>query len=278
MELAKDANDLIEQQRASTQLGRTHHEMFLRSEVDHYSVRNAKKYFKSAMKLAQTLMENSPSNKSTFLKEYIDAHNNIGMIEMDLDNLAEAQKVLTRGLEICDEEEVIEDDDGRTRLHHNLGNVFMELRKWDKARHHIEKDIIICKNIGHCQGEAKGYINLGELHYRVQKYEEAILCYQKALELAKSMEDEDALASQIEQNIETVKQAIKVNEELKNEEQNLKKLARNMGMVRGMSSERKCLLQQNACLDRLIEKSSMIFAWLKVRLAIPFSPLPFECI
>ncbi|KAM7523540.1 hypothetical protein LguiA_013442 [Lonicera macranthoides] len=265
LELAKDANDLIEQQRASTQLGRTHHEMFLRSEVDHYSIRNAKKYFKSAMKLAQTLMENSPSNKSTFLKEYIDAHNNIGMIEMDLDNLEEAQKVLTRGLEICDEEEVIEDDDGRTRLHHNLGNVFMELRKWDKARHHIEKDIIICKNIGHCQGEAKGYINLGELHYRVQKYEEAILCYQKALELAKSMEDEDALASQIEQNIETVKQVIKVNEELKNEEQNLKKLARNMGMVRGTSSERKCLLQQNACLDRLIEKSSMIFAWLKHR-------------
>ncbi|KAL4289560.1 hypothetical protein GQ457_14G006290 [Hibiscus cannabinus] len=170
LELAKDANDLVEQQRASTQLGRTYHEMFLKSDGDHYSVQNAKKYFKSAMKLAWTLKENPPNNTCSFLKEYIDAHNNIGMLEMDLDNLGEALKFLTKGLEICDEEEVIEDDDGRSRLHHNLGNVYMELRRWDKAREHIEKDIMICKRIGHCQGEAKGYINLGELHYRHREF------------------------------------------------------------------------------------------------------------
>ncbi|XP_057495942.1 protein TONSOKU isoform X1 [Actinidia eriantha] len=265
LELAKDSNDLIEQQRACTQLGRTYHEMFLRSDDDHYSVRNAKKYFKSAMKLAQSLKENPPSGKSSFLKEYIDGHNNIGMLEMDLDNLEEAQKVLTKGLGICDEEEVIENDDGRSRLHHNLGKVYMELRKWDKSREHIEKDIMICNRIGHCQGEAKGYINLGELHYRVQKCEDAILCYEKALKMAKSMEDEDALANQICQNIETVKEAMKVMDELKKEEQNLKKLIRNMPMARGTASERKCLRQQNTSLDRLIEKSSMIFAWLKHR-------------
>ncbi|KAK0605730.1 hypothetical protein LWI29_030110 [Acer saccharum] len=263
LELAKDANDLVEQQRASTQLGRTYHEMFLRSDDDHYSIRNAKKYFKSAMKLARTLKENPPSNESSFTKEYIDAHNNIGMLEKDLDNLEEAKEYLTKGLEICDEEEVREDDDGRSRLHHNLGSVYMELRMWDKSREHIEKDIIICKRIGHCQGEAKGYINLGELHYRVQKYDEAILCYQKALDLAKSMEDEDTLVSQIDQNIETVKEAMKVLDGLRKEEQNLKKLTRNMAAAKDTPDERKCLLQKNACLDRLIEKSSIIMAWLK---------------
>lgn len=273
LELAKDTNDLVEQQRASTQLGRTYHEIFLSSDDDHYSVRNAKKYFKSAMRLAQTLKENPPSNKSSFLKEFIDAHNNIGMLEMDLDNLEEAHKILTKGLKICDEEEVIDDDDGRSRLHHNLGRVYMELRKWDKAREHIEKDIIICKRIGHFQGEAKGYINLGELHYRVQKYEEANLCYQKALDLAKSMEDEDALVSQIDENIVTVKKAVKVMADMQKEEQNLKKLARNMATARGTPGERRCLLQQNASLDLLIEKSSMIFAWLKVSICtIHFLP------
>ncbi|KAA8531034.1 hypothetical protein F0562_005743 [Nyssa sinensis] len=265
LELAKETDDLVEQQRASTQLGRTYHEIFLSTDGDHCSVRNAKKYFRAAMKLTQTLKENPSFNKSSFLKEYIDAHNNIGMLDIDLDNLEEAQKILNKGLEICDEEEVVEDDDARSRLHHNLGNVFMELRKWDKAKFHIEKDIKICKNIGHCQGEAKGYINLGELHYRVQKYEDAILCYHKALKLAKSMEDENALANQVNQNIVTVKEAIKVMDELKREEQNLKKLTRNMVAARGTPGERKCLLQQNACLDRLIEKSSMIFAWLKHR-------------
>ncbi|XP_021899947.1 protein TONSOKU [Carica papaya] len=264
LELAKDTNDLIEQQRASTQLGRTYHEIFLKSDVDHSAARNAKKYFKSAMKLAHVLKENPPTNKS-FLKEYIDAHNNIGMLEMDLDNLEAAEEILNKGLEICNEEEVVENDDGRSRLHNNLGSVYMELRKWDKAKKHIKKDIAICNAIGHHQGEAKGYINLGELHYRVQKYEEAILCYRKALDLAKSMEDEDALVDQIEQNIYTVKEAMKVTDEMKKEEQNLKKLSRKMVTARGTPGERKCLLQQNASLDRLIEKSSMIFAWLKHR-------------
>lgn len=138
-----------------------------------------------------------------------------------------------------------------------------------ESREHIEKDIMICNRIGHCQGEAKGYINLGELHYRVQKCEDAIRCYEKALKLAQSMEDEAALVDQISQNIETVKEARKVMDELKTEAQNLKKLMRNMPMARGTDSERKCLLQQNASLDCLIDKSSMIFAWLKVCLLIP---------
>ncbi|KAH1097108.1 hypothetical protein J1N35_014029 [Gossypium stocksii] len=207
--------------------------MFLKSEDDHYSVQNAKKSFKSAMKLAQTLKENPSNNKSSFLKEYIDAHNNIGMLEVDLDNLDEALKFLAKGLEIYDEEEVVEDDDGCSRLHHNLGNVYMELRRWGKAREHIVKDIMICKRIGHCHGQAKGYISLGELHYRVQKYDEAILCYQKALDLAKSMEDEDALVAQIDQNIKTVKEAINVMNDLKKDEQNLKKLKTNIVIAKG---------------------------------------------
>ncbi|KAF3650623.1 putative 40S ribosomal protein S18-like [Capsicum annuum] len=261
LELAKDENDLVEQQRASTQLGRTYHEIFLKSEDDHDSVRNARKYFKLSLNLAKTLKKNLQSSKQSFVKEYIDAYNNIGMLEVDLDNLEEAEKILSRGLDICDEEEVSVDDDGRSRLHHNLGNVYTELRKWNKARQHIEKDITICHRIGHCQGEAKGYINLGELHYRIQRYDEAVKCYEWALKLAKSMEDEDALISQANQNIEIVKEACKVMDEIKLGEQSLKKLAREMEIARGTEGERKCLLQQNSALDHLIEKSSAIFAW-----------------
>ena len=183
---------------------------------------------------------------------------------MELDNLEEAKKILTRGLEICNEEEVSEDDDARSRLHHNLGNVYMELRMWEKARKHMEKDIQICNRIGHCQGEAKGYINLGEVYYRNQKYDEARSYYEKALTLVKSLEDEDALVRQIDENIKTVDKAVKVMDELKKEEQNFKKLKRYLAAARGSAHERKYLLQQNASVDRLLEKSSMIFAWEKV--------------
>ncbi|CAH9071124.1 unnamed protein product, partial [Cuscuta epithymum] len=263
LDLARNESNFIEQQRATTQLGRTYHEMFLKSDNDHLSLKNAKKYFKLSMELAQTLKHGQQSEKFSFVKEYIDAHNNLGMLEMDLDNLEEAKTFLLRGLDICDKEELNENDDARSRLHHNLGNVYTELRKWDKAREHIQKDIVICHKIGHCQGEAKGYINLGELHYRVQKYDEAMTCYAKALQLAKSMEDEDALVDQINQNMQTVKAALKVRDEMEKEEQVLKKLVRKLETARGTDGERKCLLQQYSSLDHLIEKASTIFAWMK---------------
>ncbi|KAL3524624.1 hypothetical protein ACH5RR_012996 [Cinchona calisaya] len=132
------------------------------------------------MELAENI-KSSTDSKSPIINVYIDSHNNLGKLEIDLDNLEEAQRILTRGLIICDEEEVVEDDDARSRLHHNLGNVYIELREWDKAREHIEKYISICKRISHCQGEANGCINLGELHYKVQKYDEAIIYYKKPL-------------------------------------------------------------------------------------------------
>ncbi|KAL0379188.1 UNVERIFIED_CONTAM: protein TONSOKU [Sesamum radiatum] len=87
----------------------------------------------------------------------------------------------------------------------------------------------------------------------------------KRLDLAKSLEDEHALADQIGKNIETVREAMKVMDELKKEEQNHKKLERNTEMARGTENERKCLVKQNASLDCLVEKSRMIFAWLKLR-------------
>ncbi|XP_031476796.1 protein TONSOKU isoform X2 [Nymphaea colorata] len=261
LELAKKAGDLVEEQRASTQLGRTYHEIFLRSEKDHDALRNSKKYFRSAMDLARDLQENPHHRGSFFLKELIDAYNNLGLLEMDLDNLDEALAILLEGLKICDQEEVKQDDDGRSRLHHNLGRLYMELRVWDKAKYHTERDILICRSIGHAEGEAKGFINLGELHNRVQKYDEAIVCYQKALKIAKSMEDENALVALINENINTVKGASEELDKLKKEEQNLKKLSRNAVFAKGTDAERKILLEQSASLDRLIEISSLLQAW-----------------
>ncbi|XP_024026928.1 protein TONSOKU [Morus notabilis] len=263
--LAKDTNDIVEQQRANTQLGRTYYDMLLSVKDDQHLVRSAKKYFKSAMELAQTLKENPPATNYSFVKEYIDSHNNMGMLEMELENFGEAEKFLTRGLQICEEEEVKEDDDSRTRLHHNLGFVYMELRKWDKAKGHMEKDVGICRRIGHRLGEAKGLMNLGVLYYKNHKYDEALKIYRIACNLAKQLEDEDLLVNEIDQNIESAKEAMIVMDEVKKEEQNLKKLTRDMSTAKGTPRERKCLLQLHAALDSLIEKATTINYWSKVR-------------
>ncbi|GJM87059.1 hypothetical protein PR202_ga02977 [Eleusine coracana subsp. coracana] len=261
--LAKESDDLVEQQRANTQLGRTYYEILRKNEYDHIAVRNAKKYFKLSMKLARNLKEKSPSEKSGFLRELIDSYNNMGMLELELDNYEDAEKLLIQGLKLCDDEEVNAYDEARTRLHHNLGSVYTALRNWNKAKGHIEKDIEICRKIRHPQGEAKGFVNLGELHSRVQKYEDAKLCYNKALQIAKCLEDEDALMEQIQGNIETVEQAAIVLEELKKDEQKLKKLIRDVSNARGTSNERKLLLEQYKWLDNLATKADKIAAWQK---------------
>ncbi|CAN8269073.1 unnamed protein product [Cochlearia groenlandica] len=264
LQLAKYGKDVVEKQRACTQLGRTYHEIFLKSEDDCEAIQSAKKYFKKAMELAHFLKEKPPPGVScSFIEEYINAHNNIGLLDLDLHNPGAACNILKKGLQICDEEEVKEYDAARTRLHHNLGNVFLELRSWEEAKRHIEMDINICHKIDHSQGEAKGYINLAELHNRNQKYDDALLCYGKASSLAKSLQDESALVEQIKQNIKIVKKAIKVVEEMKEEELRLKKLSAEMNDAKGTSEERKSMLQVHACLERLIEKSSMVFAWPK---------------
>ncbi|GJN22480.1 hypothetical protein PR202_gb10045 [Eleusine coracana subsp. coracana] len=263
--LAKESDDLVEQQRANTQLGRTYYEILRKNEYDHIAVRNAKKYFKLSMKLARNLKEKSPSEKSGFLRELIDSYNNMGMLELELDNYEDAEKLLIQGLKLCDDEEVNAYDEARTRLHHNLGNVYTALRNWNKAKGHIEKDIEICRKIRHPQGEAKGFVNLGELHSRVQKYEDAKLCYNKALQIAKCLEDEDALMEQIQGNIETVEQAAIVLEELKKDEQKLKKLIRDVSNARGTSNERKLLLEQYKWLDNLATKADKIAAWQKYK-------------
>ena len=223
-----------------------------------------KKYFKCAKKLVTKLKEDASSEKSLYLKELIDAHNNMGMLELELENFAEAENLLLEGLKICDDEEVNQYDDARTRVHHNLGNLYTKLRIWSKAKVHIEKDIVICREIHHVQGEAKGFINLGELHSQVQKYDDAKLCYDRALNIIKGLEDEDALVDQIHQNIDTVTKAAEVLQELKNDEQKLKKLVRDTSSARGTSNERKLLLEQHAWLGDLIEKARMISAWQKV--------------
>lgn len=265
LQLAEEAKDTVEKQRACTQLGRTYHEIFLKSEDDCDAIQSAKKYFKKAMVLAQDLKEKPPRGESSsFLEEYINAHNNIGMLDLDLDNPETACDILKRGLQICDEEEVKEYDAVRSRLHHNLGNVFLVLRSWDEAKEHIEMDIRICNQINHTQGEAKGYINLAELHNKTQKYEDALSCYRKASTLAKSMQDESALVEQIAQNIKIVKTAIEVMEEMREEELRLKKFSAEMADAKGTLERRKSMLEVHACLERLIEKSSMVFAWPKV--------------
>ncbi|KAI5077372.1 hypothetical protein GOP47_0007196 [Adiantum capillus-veneris] len=225
-QLAEETDNLVEQQRASTQLGRTYLEMY--EQKDEFSaLENAKQFFKISMEIARTLKENPPSRDSpSFVKELVDAYNNMGLLMMVIDDHKQAISYFEQGLRICNDEELREDDDARSRLHHNLGRIYCERRDWEKSKHHTQTDISICQRLPHPQGEAKGFINLGEMHFKRQRYEEATRCFERALTVAQSLEDEDELVSTAQRNLDVVAEAEEKLLQLTVGEQQLKKLQR----------------------------------------------------
>eukprot|EP01018_Ginkgo_biloba_P028501 Gb_06807 [translate_table: standard] len=264
LEFAQEVEDLVEQQRASTQLGRTFFDIYEKDDANYSALKKAKKYLNMSMELARTLKENPPTrNSPSFVKELVDAYNNMGLLKIYLEDYKQAERVLMEGLKICDDEEVGDNDDGRTRLHHNLGRIYIEKKEWEKAKEHINIDIAICQNIPHPQGEANGLINLGVIHFKLQKYENALQCYNRALRIACSLEDEDALIQHIKQNIRTTEEAQKLMNDLIKEEQHLKKLARIAIAVKGTAAERRYHIEQHKSLKRLLELSIDIEAWNK---------------
>ncbi|CAM6088799.1 unnamed protein product [Calypogeia fissa] len=260
---AEQAGDIIEQQRASTQLGRTYLELY--ETQDRLSaLPDAKAYFQTGLDLARRLRTNPPANHTSpsgFVIEQVDAYNNLGLARALAEDFKQAFKLYTAGLKLCDEEEVDENDAARSRIHHNLGRLYAELRDWEKAKYHTELDIEICQKIPHAQGEAKGLMNLADLYFKSQDYEQATRCYKRALHIAQTLEDEDALISQIKSNIEIVGQARAQMKAFDAEMQKLSKLRREVESSKGTAAERKYIKQECVLLLELTSKAEELQAW-----------------
>ncbi|KAH7429280.1 hypothetical protein KP509_09G039700 [Ceratopteris richardii] len=260
-QLAEETDNLVEQQRASTQLGRTYLEMY--EQKDEFSaLENAKEFFKLSMEIARTLKENPPSRDSpSFVKELVDAYNNMGLLMTVIEDHRQAVSYFEQGLQLCDEEELRENDDARSRLHHNLGRIYTEKRDWEKAKYHTQTDISICQKIPHPQGEAKGFINLGEMHFKRQRYEDATRCFERALHIAQSLEDEDDLVLTAQKNLNVVKEAEEKLLKLAVGEQQLKRLQRKRLMETNVRSNHRN--EEYKLLIELISLAEYLQAWEK---------------
>lgn len=263
MELAVEANDLVEQQRAYTQLGRTYMDMFELKD-DLLALPKAKDYLSKAMDLANKLKANPVPASSNFVKELVDAYNNLGTLKMITDEPTEARRLLMRGLKICDEEEVGQYDATRTRVHHNLGRLYAEKRQWSQAMAHILKDIEICRALPHPQGEVKGLNNLGDAHFKQRQYEDAMKCYNIALGIVRKLQDEDMLMKTVEKNKEVVEAAIPKLAVLKEHLEKHKEMQRLVEAARGTASERNLCLQEFKFLKELIGKAYELQYWEEV--------------
>lgn len=258
-----EANDLVEQQRAYTQLGRTYMDMF-EIKDDLLALPKAKEFLSKAMDLATKLKANPVPGSSNFVVELVDAYNNLGTLKMITDEPIEGRRLLERGKRICDEEELGQYDAARTRVHHNLGRLFAEKRQWNSAMVHVMKDIEICRALPHPQGEVKGLINLGEIHFKQRHYEDAMNCYNLALNIVRKLQDEDILMRTVETNKEVVEAAIPKLKVFNEELVKHKEMQRLVEAARGTATERSFCTQEFKFLKELIGKAYELQYWEEV--------------
>ncbi|OAE34095.1 hypothetical protein AXG93_2891s1190 [Marchantia polymorpha subsp. ruderalis] len=261
--LAEEAADEPEQQRASTQLGRTYLEIFeTKSTIS--AVQDASRYLRISLSLAQNLKACPPPKElspSGFVKELVDAYNNLGLLRVAVDDFTAAEKYYNQGLKICDEEEVNENDDARSRLHHNLGQLYCELRQWDKAREHTDMDIAICQRIPHAQGEAKGLVNQGILHLKALEFEKARMSFKRALVIAQSLQDETQLCEDIIANLEVLSEAEDKSKQIGVLLQQQKKLRRGVESAPNVLSSRTIIKQEMKLLFDILSEAYAIKSW-----------------
>ncbi|KAL2621571.1 hypothetical protein R1flu_001776 [Riccia fluitans] len=261
--LAEEAADEPEQQRASTQLGRTYLEIF-ESKNTISAVGDATRYFGISLDLAKRLRANPPSKELSptgFVKELADAYNNLGLLRTAVDDCVGAEKFYNLGLKICDDEELNENDDARSRLHHNLGQLYCELRQWEKARYHTDMDITICQRIPHAQGEAKGLVNQGILHLRALEFEKARMSFKRALVIAQSLEDETQLCQDIRANLDVLDEAEEKTKQIAVLMQQQKKLRRSIENAPSVLSSRNLMKQEMKLLFDILTEAYAIKSW-----------------
>ncbi|XP_024518191.1 protein TONSOKU isoform X2 [Selaginella moellendorffii] len=249
-QLAKETGDVLEQQRASTQLGRSYLDLFERDDDTGIPfstiIKKCQEFFTTALNLVAQMPQEG--NAGCMLA---DAHNNLGLMKMVFDDHREAEKYLYHALKICDDEEVAPNNEVRSRIHHNLGRLYTERRNWQYAKEHMQLDIMICKVVGNLQGEVKGLINLGDLSFKTQNYEDAMKIYKRALTIVGKLQDEDALAANVRENIQVVKDAEEIMQELSKGLLKLQKLQRDKRNVK----------KEYILLGKLVSQAETVCNW-----------------
>ncbi|KAG0561292.1 hypothetical protein KC19_9G052400 [Ceratodon purpureus] len=260
LELAVEADDLVEQQRSLTQLGRTYLDLYEMKD-DIMALPKAKDALNRAMELVKKLKANPPPGSSNFVVELVDAYNNLALLKMVTDEPLEAKRLLQLGLKICDDEEIGQNDAARTRVHHNLGRLYSERRQFLYALNHVLEDIRICRALPHPQGEAKGLINLGDIYFKRREYEQAMECYKGAHDIVRKLQDEDMLLKNVELNKEIVQAAIPKLAVLNERLAKHKELQAQVDAAHGTASERSLCLQEYKFVKELIGQAFELQFW-----------------
>ncbi|GBG66438.1 hypothetical protein CBR_g61481 [Chara braunii] len=212
-ELADHLGDVEEKERALTQLGRTHLELYEshRDEAEGVEyLESADVFFTRSLTLCKDHIEDDRD-------EHLgNAYNNLGLVELLKGNLQKAKQLLNKALVHCSACSTRPNAmEPLSRVFNSLGQLYAAEGNHEMALDSMRNDKAICKQIGHVQGEAKACLNIGQLHCEFDHFDEAIASFEEALLLARSLRDETFLIKSVEEDLKLALLLKKGEEDLK---------------------------------------------------------------
>ncbi|GBG83045.1 hypothetical protein CBR_g36663 [Chara braunii] len=256
--MAEMEDDVVEKERASTQLGRTHLDLFEekgeREDAKHHLV-DAEQYLKTSLKLCV--------NQSWTGERLANAYNNMGLLELLRKDYLQSKKYLKKAQACCDEEEATE---ALSRIYNTLGRLYMESGNKKRALEMMKRDQQICRELRHVQGEAKALLNIGELHIENREYDEALANLKQGLALAKLLQDELVLVNGFRNDISVARQLRDGMRDLKALEKRLKSVKTRLQQQEGGGGEdeHSIRLRISELLKRLVELAESLCMWEEV--------------
>lgn len=86
---------------------------------------------------------------------------------------------------------------GISRAHFICASMYDQYGQYEKAMHHAQQAVRVCKQVGDKENEADCYTVLGQIYSRTHDYSNAIIELRRGLEIRKQLNDEKAVASSL---------------------------------------------------------------------------------
>ncbi len=122
------------------------------------------------------------------------AHNRMGRVHRDRNNLDSALEHLEAGFNLFCEES---DARGIASSHDDIGKVFWLRGEYSKAEHHMLKGLQLRQSLGHRRSIALSHNNLGLVYQDLGRGHEALEAFSSSLKIRRSIDDLPGLAQSL---------------------------------------------------------------------------------
>eukprot|EP00898_Chlorokybus_atmophyticus_P008566 jgi/Chlat1/8710/Chrsp89S08084 len=209
LKLAQAVGNIVEQQRAHTQLGRSkldYYQMNVNAAEGAKAIREAEQHFCNALDIA--------TNNIALLHDCVpDAYNNLGTLCLELDRLEEARQYLNKGMKAFREEQ---GPQVKAQLYNSLGQKYMT---WD---------LNVCKKAEDHEGVGKAFLTLALLMIKLGNKEEAETYLKEARRVFQRLPDaeESGLFEAVDEARETLRVKDKAQSEIRRLQDTLESLVK----------------------------------------------------